>query len=127
MTLKERLRYSICEFGQIPRVARLVRKPALQRVLSFVPGTKALYWGAWDRLHPFDRLHGIHTSGSDQIDRTLKSQPAFAQAHSYAGSQPSIIRAVLSLLPGIERSTFVDLGCGKGRPLFVASEFPFRA
>jgi len=54
--------------------------------------------------------------------------PKEARAHAipYAGSQPSIVRAALDALPPLQSFTFVDLGCGKGRPLLVASEFPFR-
>jgi SAM-dependent methyltransferase len=36
------------------------------------------------------------------------------------------LRAALATLPGLEKSTFIDLGCGKGRPMLIASEFPFR-
>jgi SAM-dependent methyltransferase len=32
----------------------------------------------------------------------------------------------LEALPPLDSFTFVDLGCGKGRPMLVASEFPFR-
>jgi SAM-dependent methyltransferase len=49
-----------------------------------------------------------------------------AQIVCYGGSQPSIVRAVLASLPEPERYIFVDIGCGKGRPLVVASEFAFR-
>jgi SAM-dependent methyltransferase len=44
----------------------------------------------------------------------------------YTGSQPSIIRRAVALLPDKEITILVDLGCGKGRVLAVASEFPFR-
>ncbi len=45
----------------------------------------------------------------------------------YIGSQPSIMRRALSALGPVERYDFLDLGCGKGRALIVAAEFPFRA
>jgi SAM-dependent methyltransferase len=47
-------------------------------------------------------------------------------AHGYAGSQPGVMRTVFSMLPGLAECTFVDLGCGKGRPVLVAMEFPFK-
>jgi hypothetical protein len=37
--------------------------------------------------------------------------------HPYAGSQPSIIRTALKALGSLDCFTFIDLGCGKGRPL----------
>ena len=45
----------------------------------------------------------------------------------YIGSQPSIMRRALAALGPVEQYGFLDLGCGKGRPLIVATEFPFRA
>ena len=41
------------------------------------------------------------------------------------GSQPTIIRRALDTLGDIAGYTFVDIGCGKGRPMIVASEYPF--
>jgi SAM-dependent methyltransferase len=37
-----------------------------------------------------------------------------------------VIRAALDALPPLRNATFIDLGCGKGRPLLVAAERPFR-
>lgn len=48
------------------------------------------------------------------------------QISPYAGSQPSIVRDSLALLPDVSRRAFVDIGCGKARPLVLASEFPFQ-
>ena len=44
----------------------------------------------------------------------------------YGGCQPSCLRRALSTVTDQERYTFLDLGCGKGRGLIVASEFSFR-
>lgn len=52
-------------------------------------------------------------------------EAASADAVCYAGSQPSIVRHSLARLPSLDSFNFVDLGCGKGRVLVVASEFPF--
>jgi len=53
-------------------------------------------------------------------------EPAERHAHGYAGSQPGVMRRVFATLPGVAQCTFVDLGCGKGRPPLVATEFPFK-
>jgi SAM-dependent methyltransferase len=47
------------------------------------------------------------------------------QLQPYMGSQPTFIRRALDQLGDIAGSTFVDIGCSKGRPLIVASEYPF--
>jgi SAM-dependent methyltransferase len=44
----------------------------------------------------------------------------------YEAVPAQALRDILNTLPlDGNRFTFVDLGCGKGRPLLVASEFPF--
>jgi len=79
----------------------------------------------WPR-HPIDRQYGIETSA--KVARVLlRTGDARADQSSigYVGSQPSIIRRALAAIPGITGATFFDLGCGKGRALVVATEYPF--
>src|SRR5258706_2882714 len=45
----------------------------------------------------------------------------------YGASQPSIIRRAITALGTIDHHEFIDIGCGKGRAMVVASEFPFRS
>jgi SAM-dependent methyltransferase len=94
-------------------------------VLSGLPGARALYGSEWDRTHPFDRIHGTDTSGF-LGEELLTGHPAEAHGSPYAGVQPSVLRSVLAALPPLEDCTFIDLGCGKGRPMLIATEFPFR-
>lgn len=77
-------------------------------------------------LHPFDAKHGVETSGYVPPERLPRSSFVKKANYIYAGSQPGIVRAALEALPSLEGYTFVDLGCGKGRPMLVASEFPFK-
>ena len=51
---------------------------------------------------------------------------AFAHAYFYGGSNPSSLRSILRGLDVRER-VFVDLGCGLGKALMIASRFPFKA
>ena len=90
------------------------------------PGFHTVYGKGWDLLHPFDRSHGTDTSGYVASEDLPSSPIDASRQHVYGGSQPGIIRAALGALPSLEGFTFVDLGCGKGRALVVASEFPFR-
>jgi SAM-dependent methyltransferase len=78
-------------------------------------------------LHPFDRAHGTDTSGFVSALELPVSEYSSSNNHfHYWGSQPSFIRSAVGALPSPETFTFIDLGCGKGRALLVASEFPFR-
>ncbi len=75
-------------------------------------------------MHPFDQRHKTDTSGVLNSPG-LPGPSGAGGTFIYAGSQPSIVRTALGALPSLATFTFVDLGCGKGRPLLVASEFPF--
>lgn len=80
----------------------------------------------WMRRHPIDAAYGTATNGD--LPPWLLSTGSAADAHTtaYAGCHPSALRDALASIPGPERRSFVDLGCGKGRALLVASEQPFR-
>jgi len=79
------------------------------------------------RPHPFDLLHGTETGGFiSGGDRAAVSLSA-CYTTVYLGIAPSALRAALTALPLEHRGfTFVDIGCGKGRALLVAAEFPFQ-
>lgn len=83
--------------------------------------------------NPFDSLHGTDTGG---LICTRKGEhPSVAHSRDYWGTPPSLLRGALArwsdTLPGIGYSVpdycFVDLGCGKGRAVMLASELPFAA
>ena len=97
----------------------------LKPVLEQVPLLRRIYSG-WLRQHPFDTMHGVDTSGFIPAAECAGDSGLASRIVAYAGSQPSIVRAALASLPEPARYAFVDIGCGKGRPLLVASEFPFQ-
>ena len=75
---------------------------------------------------PFDRSLGIDTSGF--LPPFLLSLGAReSHANPYLGSVPGTLRRIFARIPDPAGWRFVDLGCGKGRALAVASELPFRA
>lgn len=81
--------------------------------------------------HPFDLAHGIDTGGL--IPTQIGAHPNAAHGTAYWGTAPSLLRGALArwteYLAGTPYSpsdyTFIDLGCGKGRALMLASETPF--
>lgn len=99
--------------------------PPVKSLLKRVPLLRRIY-GGWARPHPFDLAHGIDTSGFVSASECAADGVPAEQITFYGGSQPSIVRTVLASLPEPARYAFVDIGCGKGRPLVVATEFPFR-
>jgi SAM-dependent methyltransferase len=79
------------------------------------------------RCRAWDLVHGVDTCGDiPLLNLNFKSEHK-TPGLEYQSHHPAIIRAGLNLL-NIRRQdySFVDFGCGKGRVLLVASEFPFR-
>lgn len=107
------------------RLLAALSQPPWRQILERMPIVGRQMRG-WRRTHPIDDALGIETSGflpasmlADEASRDKLIKP-------YAGCQPSALRAALAVLPDVSDYTFVDLGCGKGRALAVASEFPFK-
>lgn len=103
----------------------LLLSPRLKPWLEHVPLVRRIYDG-WSRKHPFDRTYGVDTSGFVSAARCTPDEKLARHISPYVGSQPSLIRTVLMSMPEPERYAFVDIGCGKGRPLIVASELPYQ-
>lgn len=81
--------------------------------------------------HPFDRRYGTDTSGLIGGGALATGHPHDIYITAYAGIAPSRFEAALdhwrpTITARIEDYTFIDLGCGKGRALLLASRLPFR-
>jgi SAM-dependent methyltransferase len=79
------------------------------------------------RTHPVDRQYGTDTSGVVPVKMITSDKTLLSRINPYGGSQPSIIRRAITALGKTEDYDFIDLGCGKGRAIIVASEFQFRS
>jgi SAM-dependent methyltransferase len=75
----------------------------------------------------FDRRFGLDTTAPIPVGALDVNNPSESHASPYAGVGIILLRSTLSALP-IEDFTefsFIDYGSGKGRALFIASEFGF--
>ena len=83
-------------------------------------------------IHPFDVVHGVNTSGLHRAEDLAANRagdtfgPALWNTAFYAISPSIFERVVYPLSLDWPSFTFVDLGCGKGRALLLASLLPFR-
>jgi len=76
----------------------------------------------------FDRVHGVRTSAGMSWKNLRTGSRTDPYATAYLPSPPSVVRYALARLPSdLEKFTFVDIGCGLGRTMIIASEFPFKA
>ena len=70
----------------------------------------------------FDRKFGISTEGEIKLASVHNEE-----AYWYQATAPYVFSAMISCLPAgvISQSTFIDVGCGKGRALLMAAECGF--
>jgi predicted RNA methylase len=76
----------------------------------------------------FDRRFGTDTAGAVEVaDLGIGDECRRGQAIRYLPSPAGVTRWMLNHVDVDHATrTFIDLGCGKGRVLLVASEYPFR-
>lgn len=113
LTKLQRIRFSIASTGLGRTVADV-----LTHLLAYRP----------DRDDTFDRAFHTDTGGSVvPSELGIDDAKVREQAILYLPSPARVTRWMLECV-GIDHRTFsfVDLGCGKGRVLLVASEYPFQ-
>lgn len=82
--------------------------------------------------HPFDLAHGTDTGGLIPPEQLRSRHPQSHASSAYYAMSPSRFRVALDLWRRsqpphpLSEYTFLDLGCGKGRALLLATELPFR-
>lgn len=74
-----------------------------------------------------DARYNINTSGLMRRDDYTVESENFGEITLYEPADWTLLRRSLSAFPyDPGEFTFIDIGCGRGRTLFVASEFGFR-
>jgi len=122
ITTLAKLRWSLAQrglLGTLRAASRRIRSPRGPRITK-------------PQKHPFDLRYGVDTSGliGGGDLRSGHRHDIFNTA--YYGMAPSRFRSVMSrwiaddIHGAIDSYSFVDLGCGKGRAVLMASEFGFR-
>ncbi len=78
-------------------------------------------------VHPFDTRYGVDTGGLIWGPSLGSGTKGEYWATGYYGISPSFFQQALDRL-GLDwpKYTFVDVGCGKGRALLLATRYPFR-
>jgi SAM-dependent methyltransferase len=74
----------------------------------------------------FDAIHGVDTSTVALIDSQMPPE-SMAEAVRYEPANVGVLHHIFRSLPlRHQEYHLIDLGCGKGRTLLVASQYPFR-
>jgi hypothetical protein len=83
--------------------------------------------------HPFDLHYGLDTGGYLAPQQIVTGHPHDALGFGYSAIAPSVFREAcrrwrdrLTSAAAVKAYTFVDVGAGKARALFLASAMPFR-
>jgi SAM-dependent methyltransferase len=76
----------------------------------------------------FDATHRVHTSGNAAVRNPSEVVGEIRDGEAYVPVRAANARAALAELPiqDLSTFTFIDLGSGKGRMLFLAAELPFK-
>lgn len=83
-------------------------------------------------VHPFDRRHGVETSGLINGPRLAVGHPHDRHNTAYYGVAPSLFHTLIGHWRdtppphALKNYSFIDFGAGKGRAMMLASQFPFR-
>jgi SAM-dependent methyltransferase len=106
------------------RTARDHLKKRLRRASQ--PPAEAVTWLPTAE-HEFDRRYGVDTSGLVWSVDLKTGSRSDAWNTAYYGIPPSVFYRVMAQVPESLRraATFIDLGCGKGRAVLLASEYAF--
>jgi hypothetical protein len=92
------------------------RQRWLKPVLRFISNARCQWW---------DRVHNVDTCGEIRLATFSFQSKNKDVGLEYSSHHPRIIRSALASLPIRHQDyTFIDLGCGKGRVLLLASELP---
>jgi SAM-dependent methyltransferase len=77
--------------------------------------------------HAFDREYGVDTSGLIWGDELKTGSRNDAWNTAYYGIGPSVFHRVMAQVPEdlLRTACFIDLGCGKGRALLLATHYWF--
>ena len=95
----------------------------LARILSAVASRVRSLEDWW-----FDATRRVHTDGEAAPKRALDTIAPLRDGKVYLPARVRNVREVLRVLPIAEPAAYslIDLGSGKGRVVFVATELPFR-
>lgn len=114
MSRFETIKWDVRKFGLGHTVGRLVRSIAYHTWLHLSPKGR--------RELEFDELNDVDTE--EIIEK--RNLPLNSDSEGYFPSKPKRFVSLINRLP-ISRSqfTFIDVGCGKGRPLIIAHSMGF--
>jgi SAM-dependent methyltransferase len=119
-------------FGKLAkRIGKSIRRRGLWGTIRLA---KTAVWSRgrqWLRRRggpsEFDRTHNVDTDGRLHLSNFEIQDANWDYGIEYLPIEPGVFRQIIAA-SGIDprRYVFLDFGCGKGRAVLLASEYPFR-
>lgn len=107
------------------KVVWTLRQEGLWAVLG--KGVRSLRRTRCHEPDDFDRKHGTDTGGIEPLWKFKIRSPNARFGVRYEATQESeLVHAISFLCEDLKAFTFIDLGCGKGRAVMIASGLGFR-
>jgi SAM-dependent methyltransferase len=111
----------------IRRALKKLQGEGIRGSLGIAAKNLVYHYRVW-RDSGFDKSHGVRTSGYVYLEDLDIPSANKDQGVRYQPSSTMHFRAMLAHLPpNLERFTFIDFGCGRGRALLLALDYPFKA
>jgi Putative methyltransferase len=123
------------EFSLVSRFHRALRSHGVRRKLRLLgKRMHREFFPPPVPTHPFDLLHNVDTSGLFFADQLISGHAHDQHVNAYWGTPPSGFFGILDHWQqmlvdtsySIEDYTLLDIGCGKGRAVMMASTVPFQ-
>ena len=106
------------------KIARTLRKEGFWAMLS--KSVANLQRSRWPETDAFDRKYGTDTGGIEPLWKFNIQSPNARFGTRYEATQEFELEHALTVLcEDLKAFTFIDLGCGKGRALMIASRLGF--
>jgi SAM-dependent methyltransferase len=93
-------------------------RAAIRASFLYAPKLVRLWW--------WDRVHNVSTRHKAPLESLGLEGPSATHAAPYEASDSTLLPRLLRTLDlDYPRFAFIDLGCGKGQAVLMATEFPF--
>ena len=123
--IKRKLQKSLRKRGLIGTVTFSVRS-TLRHIGELSPGMRRKRQRIRDAEHAFDKTYNVDTSGVIPLSELNIDGIGWQSGNAYQAVWPSEFHDAMRFAGVVANDlTFIDFGCGKGRAILLAAEYPF--
>src|SRR5262249_8155270 len=99
---------------------------AMRQIGQFLPARRRMRQRAREAEREFDAQYNVHTSGVIPLSELSIDGKNWQSGTVYQGVWPDEFHDAIRMAGVADCGrTFIDFGCGKGRAILLAAEYPF--